>query len=354
VEVASTVTEKSQAKEEFIGDALRAVGGAIKNVLGIGGKGGNPNDPADENEMPLKPTPSSFAPDPRRHGTFPGNDNYRRAVYGLRRRRMPYTTSRTFGSLNPYRRPNDWHKNAMDCMFPRDRFYMATHPDLTDFGKEGPSGVFPYGDYSSFSRSHSLIPGRSDWRLRGRAMLGDLGGTVNMPFAPMSPHHAHAAFYSPQPSAPNTVVIVGGGGGGGWGGPGMGWGGGGMGWGGGGSGWGGHEMGPGMGWGGGGGGDGGQHKGGSKFDGQKFAAKGGKIGAGPAGPSDVKGGKAPHQDAGAPPQAAGAPPQAAGAPPQAAGAPPPLAAPPGQDAGAGGAPPAAPGADAAAAPPPAS
>lgn len=111
---------------------------------------GSPNpDPADPLPVKLDPMPSPFVVGDR-HGAGVFGNNYRRAVYGLRRRRMPFTINALTTTLNPWRRPNNFLASPPDMMFPRARFLEAMNPSLTDVGRFGGPGIPAYGGFSSF------------------------------------------------------------------------------------------------------------------------------------------------------------------------------------------------------------
>ena len=106
------------------------------------------NNPALGGELRLSPNPSPFG----NLGTQVTRN--RRAVYGLRRRRMPYGGTAEFGSINPFRRPNSFFNNPQDFVFPRQMnpMWQALHPASTDYAKKFKAvvGGSPYGGFSSF------------------------------------------------------------------------------------------------------------------------------------------------------------------------------------------------------------
>jgi len=105
-------------------------------------------DPATDTRMPIKPNPNPFYPGDNYQGTaFP--NNYRRAVYGLRRRRMPLTLNALSYTLNPFRRPMNYRNAPQDVLFPRQRLLQALNPQLTDIGRFGGTNQLPY-QHSSF------------------------------------------------------------------------------------------------------------------------------------------------------------------------------------------------------------
>jgi hypothetical protein len=158
--------------------AAGAVGGALL-AKGIGGMmGGNTfsamggfkpeNNPASDALFPLKPMASDFRANPPasdRTGSFPGSQAFRRAVYGVRRRRMPYFSHHEgFGSANPYRRANDFFKAPNDFLSPRTKFFHNS-AKLFDYGRFAEQETkLPYAGFSSFAHHRSTgepaIPGR--------------------------------------------------------------------------------------------------------------------------------------------------------------------------------------------------
>lgn len=116
-------------------------------------------NPATENLLPMKPTGSDFRMNPPasdRTGSFPGSQAFRRAVYGVRRRRLPYFSHHEgFGSANPYRRVNDFFKAPNDFLLPRTKFFKQS-AKFFDYGRLAESETkLPYGGFSSFAHHRS-------------------------------------------------------------------------------------------------------------------------------------------------------------------------------------------------------
>jgi len=157
---------------------IRQVVQGAKHLLGMDGNlmdfGRNPNgfshivgrshddNPASSYVRKFHPVPSDFQRIPSQShltGSFPGS-NFRRAVYGLRRRRMPFFSRREgFGSVNPFRRANSFFNSPEDVMFPRQVWDAARNPKAFDAGRLAPdpkSNHLPYGGFSSFSDNAKL------------------------------------------------------------------------------------------------------------------------------------------------------------------------------------------------------
>jgi len=135
------------AKMELLNTAAKKKKGGKKPKKG---KGGYDHKPETIKPMPVEPNPNPFHPgDNYDAGVF--KNHYRRAVYGLRRRRMPLTLNALSYTINPFRRPMNSRTGPADVLFPRQRMLQALNPKLTDIGSQGQPGALPYGGHSSFA-----------------------------------------------------------------------------------------------------------------------------------------------------------------------------------------------------------
>jgi len=95
--------------------------------------------------------PSDFIMDPEMTRS---NNRYRRAVYGLRRRRMPYWgVTAPFGSTNPWHRQNSFFAAPNDFFVskPPNPLLAIRNPRVFDYGRlRSRETLLPYGGYSSF------------------------------------------------------------------------------------------------------------------------------------------------------------------------------------------------------------
>jgi hypothetical protein len=142
------------------------------------------NNPATFKTPKMKPVYSDFLKNPTdkdNTGAFKGWKHYRRATYGVRRRRSPYYShSEGFGSANPFRQLNNFFHSPNDALAPRspnNPFYAARHPEIFDVGSSATVGGKAYGGYSSFRR-HRF---RSD---RSQAFANAGSGGVPSPSMP--------------------------------------------------------------------------------------------------------------------------------------------------------------------------
>lgn len=138
--------------------AVAAVGvaeGALPSVT---------NDPSTQNTPSVDPQNQNrygqsnldrFRPDGA-SGNNPVDDNYRRGVFGRRRRRVPYGESDPqLQSTNPFHQFNNARNLPMDVFKPRGGEVndLAHRSSLADFAKGSKAFSLPYGGYSSF-RNH--------------------------------------------------------------------------------------------------------------------------------------------------------------------------------------------------------
>jgi len=119
------------------------------------------HNPATDNlPYELEPVRSDFETAPRGY-------EFRRASYGLRRRRMPYfASSNPFASNNPFHRPNAFTNSPPDffALKPPSALSAIKNPRLFDFGRSRGSQS---SQFSSFSESGS--GGLNLRGLRGRS-----------------------------------------------------------------------------------------------------------------------------------------------------------------------------------------
>ena len=129
---------------------ISKIAGAVKTMLSSkGASKAAENSPSAMATIKLNPHPSQFwAGNQYDAGVF--KNSYRRAVYGVRRRRMPFTLNALTQTLNPFRRPNHLENTPQDVLFPRQRMMQALNPQLTDIGRFGGPEQTAYGGYSSF------------------------------------------------------------------------------------------------------------------------------------------------------------------------------------------------------------
>jgi hypothetical protein len=136
------------------------------------------NNPATPNlPKKLKPLDSDFL-------TVDRTVAYRRASYGFRRRRIP-----NFGSYNPFRSLNPWHRRNSFVNMPNDMFGLpnaAIHnPRVFDFGRAR-AGMLPFGRVSSFT-DNGAPPGSSSQSGSSSGSSGGSAGPAGTPPAPSLP-----------------------------------------------------------------------------------------------------------------------------------------------------------------------
>jgi len=110
-------------------------------------------------------------------GSFPGALHYRRAQYGTRRRLPYFSTSEGFGSVNPYRKLNNFFKSPNDVLAPKVKWHAAKDPSIFDLGRFAHHETkLPYAGFSSFHNA------------RFRSSRGAEAETWHSSFGP-PPHH---------------------------------------------------------------------------------------------------------------------------------------------------------------------
>lgn len=184
----STATKNTVVKNKFIANA-------VSDILSSGALSKEVNDPANQRVPGVKPNHSPFE---KEEGltmsvtTPAGETHQRRAVFGLRRRRVPYAAYNDgMGSVNPFRLPNNNRNAPQDFFVPKNRFDVAMHPELSDVSALAGKNALPYGGFSSFrnQRLRAMV-GQKDQAIvqEMRAAAADLQRGMHYSQHPMASH----------------------------------------------------------------------------------------------------------------------------------------------------------------------
>jgi len=208
--VTATATAKAESKEKILPMLLMGAAALAMSKAKTDSIDGD-NNPFSSTKMPsLNPVRNMMNKDdiaPR--SLFPGRNAWRRAVYGMRRRRTPYggNSQLPYGNTNPYAGPNNFQHDPQDVTTPRFNFRGAMPSTLGSVGGipglAGPattSGGYP--DLSGIGLAANMGGGM------GMGMGASMGGMGGGAMAPMgfagapNPANNPLDFTPPTPVAP--------------------------------------------------------------------------------------------------------------------------------------------------------